>query len=257
MEIKPQKKAATASASQSDPTDRSSVRSVERALTLLGSFSLGSPVLTLSELAQIADLPVSTTSRLLTTLEASGFVRRLPNGYACGIRLFQIGLNALQSLPVYDLAEPHLRELTKATGESAYLAIPAEPSEFVYVRQSLSPKAIKHSVWLGRAIKAGGTAIGAAIKGDVGPGDFIATRSTVEPDVTAIAAPIYSPDGSIVAGINVVGPSFRISDADIKTYGRALIKTTTAVSRELGASLSPTLRSPTFSPPRSTGLSNG
>src|SRR5690606_15033751 len=79
MEIKHQKKAAIASVSQGDQADRSSVRSVERALTLLGSFSAASPVLTLSELAQIAELPVSTASRLLTTLEASGFVRRLPN----------------------------------------------------------------------------------------------------------------------------------------------------------------------------------
>jgi DNA-binding IclR family transcriptional regulator len=168
--------------------------------------------------------------------ESAGFVRRTPSGaYTCGTRLIEIGLNALQSVSTYDLAEPHLQGLSELTGESAYLGIPANAEQIIYVRQSVSPKSIRHSIWLGRAVPRVGTAIGAAMSGHVGPLGYAATRRTIEPDVTAIAAPVRGPDGSIVAAINVVGPSFRISDADIERFGQAVVAAAAAISRELGA----------------------
>lgn len=216
-------------------SERSSVRAVERALQLLGCFSEGRSTLTLSECARATRLPLSTASRLLATLESAGFVRRTPNGaYTCGTRLIEVGLTALQSVSTYELAEPHLQRLTEITGESAYLGIPGNTDQVVYVRQSVSQKSIRHSVWLGRTVPRVGTAIGAAMSGRVGPHGYAATRRTIEPDVTAIAAPVYGPDGSIVAAINVVGPSFRISDADIERFGRAVVTAAAAMSRDLG-----------------------
>jgi DNA-binding IclR family transcriptional regulator len=220
----------------SERAERSSVRAVERALRLLECFSEGQPTLALTEYARMASLPVSTAYRLLATLENMGFVRRNPDGaYGCGARLLQIGLTALQNVTAYNVAEPHLLRLSEVTGESAYLGIPAEENQIIYVRQSLSPKAVRHSAWLGRGVPYKGTAIGAAMHGKVGERGFAATRHTIEPDVAAIAAPIHSRDGSIVAAINVVGPSYRISDSDIDRFGAAVVDAARAVARELGA----------------------
>src|SRR5688572_8648869 len=117
-------------AAPAEVTDRSSVRAVQRALRLLECFSEGQPNLALSEHARRAGLPVSTAHRLLLTLENSGFVRRNAAGaYSCGTRLLQIGLTALQNVSAYDVAEPHLQQLSELTGESAYLGIPAKRSE--------------------------------------------------------------------------------------------------------------------------------
>lgn len=237
MEIKRRSSQKTAKLSeQSDEPERSSVRAVQRALRLLECFSEGKSTLGLSEYARMAGLPVSTVFRLLLTLENAGFVQRnAAGGYSCGTRLMQIGLTALQTVSAYDVAEPHLQSLSEMTGESAYLGIPADRTQIIYVRQSMSSKAIRHSAWLGRAVPFKGTAIGAAMAGEVGQSGFVFTRRTVEPDVTAIAAPIHGRDGSIVAAINVVGPSFRISDADIDRFGSAVVGAAAAISQEIGA----------------------
>ena len=223
----------------SERAERSSVRAVQRALRLLECFSEGQPTLALSEYARMADLPVSTAYRLLATLETAGFVRRNANGaYSCGTRLLQIGLTALQNVSAYDVAEPHLQRLSEMTGESAYLGIPADESQIIYVRQSMSPKTVRHSAWLGRGVPYKGTAIGAAMAGKVGERGFVVTRRTIEPDVTAIAAPIHGREGSIIAAINVVGPSYRITDTDIDRFGTAVVDAARAISREIGARVS-------------------
>lgn len=237
MEIKRRPRQETAKLpDQPDEPERSSVRAVQRALRLLECFSEGKSTLGLSEYARMAGLPISTVFRLLLTLENAGFVHRnASGGYSCGTRLMQIGLTALQNVSAYDVAEPHLQGLSEMTGESAYLGIPADKGQIIYVRQCMSPKAIRHSAWLGRAVPYQGTAIGAAMTGEVGESGFVVTRRTVEPDVTAIAAPIRGRDGSIVAAINVVGPSYRISDADIDRFGSAIVGVAAAISNEIGA----------------------
>ncbi len=220
----------------SEAGDRSPVRAVQRALDVLDCFSDGRAKITLSEAARLTGLPVSTVSRLLATLEGAGFLRRSASGYACGTRLMQIGLNALQNVSTYEIAEAHLHHLTEVTGESSYLGIPDDEGRVIYVRQSMSTKAIRHSAWLGRTVPVQGTAIGTAISGSVGEFGYVATRHTLEPDVTAIAAPVRSSDGSIVAAINLTGPSYRISDADLHRFGLAVVAAAMAVSREIGGS---------------------
>ena len=220
-------------------TERSPVRAVQRALRLLECFSEGQPNLALTECARKAGLPISTAYRLLASLENSGFVRRSAGGaYSCGTRLLQIGLTALQNVSAYDVAEPHLARLSEVTGESAYLGIPADESQIIYVRQCMSPKAVRHSAWLGRGVPYKGTAIGAAMSGKVGGRGFAVSRRTMEPDVTAIAAPIRERSGSIIAAINVVGPSYRITDADIDRFGAAVVDAAQAISHEIGARVS-------------------
>jgi DNA-binding IclR family transcriptional regulator len=207
---------------------------VQRALDVLGCFSAAREKITLSEVARLTGLPLTTASRILTTLEKAGFVRRSSAAYSCGIRLMQIGLNALQHLPTYEVAETVLADLTKATGESCYLGIHGDNGQVIYVRQSLSPKSIRHSAWVGRTVPMQGTAIGAAISGKVGELGYIATRQTLEPDVTAVAAPIRGPDGEIIAAINLTGPTYRINDDDVYRFGAAVVRAAQVISRQIG-----------------------
>ena len=57
-------------------TTRDSVRSVERALTILQCFTLDESALTLMEIARKMDLPMSTTVRIVSTLQKMGFLDR-------------------------------------------------------------------------------------------------------------------------------------------------------------------------------------
>ena len=209
-------------------------RTVERALTLLAAVAEDGG--TLSQLARAAELSPSTASRLLATLAGHELVRRDEYGrYGPGTRLRQLAAVALRSDPVYELAGPHLAELARETGETANLAVPADDRQVVYLRQAAGPKLVQTASWAGRTIPRRGTALGAALRGAVGDGGYVARAGAVEPDVTSIAAPVYGPDGKIAAALSVLAPNYRVSPARIDACGRAVAAHAAELSQSLGA----------------------
>ena len=215
--------------------ERLLVRAVQRAFALLGRLGGERTGTTLSELARDCGLPVSTVARLLATLEQAGFAERQGDGrYGPGIRLVQIGLSALRGVSLYEVAEPHLRRLAEGSGETANLAVRADREQSIYLRQVLSQRAIRHVSWIGRMLPLKRTAVGAALTGRLGEQGYVARRKTVEPDVTAVAAPIYGPGGGIVAAFSITGPSYRISDEDLPRFGLLLVEEARLATAELG-----------------------
>jgi DNA-binding IclR family transcriptional regulator len=209
-------------------------RTVERALTLLAAVAEDGG--TLSQLARAAELSPSTASRLLATLAGQELVRRDEYGrYGPGTRLRQLAAVALRSDPVYELAGPHLAELARETGETANLAVPADDRQVVYLRQAAGPKLVQTASWAGRTIPRRGTALGAALRGAVAEGGYVARAGAVEPDVTSIAAPVYGPDGTIAAALSVLAPNYRVSPARIDACGRAVAAHAAELSQSLGA----------------------
>lgn len=211
-------------------------RAVDRALQLLASVTDGASGHTLTELARGTDLSPSTASRLLGTLDQHGFVRRAADGrYRPGMRLVQLAATTLRQEPIYELAGPHLLELVRKTGETANLGVQIDGDRILYLRQEASPQLVRTATWSGRTVPLAGTAIGAAISGAVGTEGYAATRRTLEPDVTAIAAPVRGREGAIVGGLSVVAPTYRTSDADVVAIGRVLLREAAGVSLALGA----------------------
>jgi IclR family transcriptional regulator, acetate operon repressor len=209
-------------------------RAVDRALGLL-SAAVEAPS-TLTELARGAELAPSTASRLLGALQRHGLVRRGEDGrYRSGPELVRIAAAALRAEPAYELADPHLAALTAETGETANLGVAAQDG-VVYLRRSVSPRTVRAESWVGRSIPLRGTAIGAALRGDVGPGGFAVVSAAVEPDVTAIAAPFRDHSNEIAGALSVTAPTYRTSDADAAAYGRAVVEHANELSRELGSS---------------------
>jgi len=203
--------------------ERLQVRAVQRAFDLLALVGAEQSPPTLSELARASALPVSTVARLLATLERAGFVHRNgDNRYAPGTRLVQIGLSAVRSVSVYELSEPHLRQLSEASGETANLAVRADAGNAVYLRQVVSPHSIHHASWLGRMLPLRKTAIGAALLGQAAKG-YVVRRDTLERGVTAIAAPVRDAGGEIVAAFSITGPSYRIGEKEVQRFG-ALVR---------------------------------
>lgn len=212
------------------------VRAVQRAFDLLALLGNQGSSATLSGLARDSRLPVSTVARLLATLEHSGLVKRNAEGhYGPGAKLMQIGSASLRGFSVYELAEPHLQRLSQASGETSNLAVRVDAANAVYLRQVVSPRSIHHASWLGRTLSLGKTAVGAALLGENERGGYIARRNILDPDVTAIAAPVYGPAGEIVAAFSITGPTFRISDTDVDRFGALVVEETRSASVELGA----------------------
>jgi DNA-binding IclR family transcriptional regulator len=209
-------------------------RTVERALTLLAAVAETGG--SLSELARATDLSPSTASRLLATLARHDYISRDGSGrYHAGARLRQLAAATLREDHIYELAGPHLEALAAETGETANLAVAADPRRVVYLRQVAGSRLVQTAGWAGRTISRRGTALGAALRGDVGAIGYVASNGTVEPDVTSIAAPVYGPAGEIVAAISLLAPSYRTSQARVPALGRAVVRHAAELSRSLGA----------------------
>lgn len=216
-----------------EESKRATVRAVQRAFALLGCLGADHRVTTLSQLARQSRLPISTAARLLATLEETGFVERDARGYAPGVQLARIGLGALRRFAAHLVSERHLRRLVTLTGETANLAVKANESQAVYLRQVYSTKSLRHASWIGKPLPMTTSASGAALRGLVGNVGYAARRDMVERGFTAIAAPIYDASGEIVAAISVAGPSSRIDNKTLARIGRVVVEQARLASSEM------------------------
>ncbi len=211
-----------------------STRTVERALALLAHVA-DNAASTLSDCARHTGLAPSTALRLLRTLEAAGFVVRTPSGrYEPGNRLIQLGAVALGRQPLVHQARPSLQRIVERTGESAYLVIRGAGDTAIYLAMVEGTHAIRHTSWVGRAIALEDLAVAGALRGDVSPYGFVAQRDRLEPDVTAIAAPIRWA-GGIAGALNLLGPTYRIDDATMHAYGQIVATEAARIGADLGA----------------------
>lgn len=209
-------------------------RTVDRALELLAEVcSEGS--ITLSEAARRTGLPVSTALRLLRTLEASGFVVRDTSGtFGAGARLIQLGAYSLGRHSLLRLAQPAMRRIVGHTGESTYLGILGPANSVIYIGMVEGTRAVRHVSWVGRTVPLAGLAIGRALEGDDGGDGYVAERDRVEPDLTAIAAPIRW-RGGIAGALNLLGPTYRIDDDAMHAYGGIVATEARAIGAQLSA----------------------
>ena len=100
-------------------------QSLERGLALLSAFRTGRPLIGVSELGRDVGLSRSTTHRYVATLAALGYLQQDPETkkYRLGPRVLDLGFSAINSMELREVAGPHLRELSDATGYTVNMAI--------------------------------------------------------------------------------------------------------------------------------------
>ncbi len=211
----------------------SSTRTVERALALLSEVCAREES-SLTECARHTALPPSTALRLLRTLESAGFVSRDDGGsFRAGPRMIQLGAAAVGRNELTRLARPALDRIGTATRESAYLSIRGVGETAVYIAQVEGTHAVRHSSWIGRAVPMTGLAVGLVLAGEIPEEGYVAGRDRLEPDVTAIVAPVRYP-GGIAGALSVLGPTYRIDPATMHDYGRIVATEAAELSAQLG-----------------------
>jgi IclR family transcriptional regulator, acetate operon repressor len=103
---------------------RSSVQSVDRALTLLELLARSTGGTTLTELAAGAGLNISTCHHLLATLVRWGYVAKAPGRrYALGARGLHLGQAFLKQVDLPRRAQPFIEGVSADTGETVHLAV--------------------------------------------------------------------------------------------------------------------------------------
>lgn len=106
------------------PAERASV--ARRVSALLRTVGTASPAgLSTAEAARRSGLNRSTAHRLLTALDADGFLERDParGSWYLGPEVYLLGALAAERYDIRHLAAERLRVLADATGESAYLSV--------------------------------------------------------------------------------------------------------------------------------------
>jgi DNA-binding IclR family transcriptional regulator len=139
--------------------------SVAKALQLLSAFRQAHTDLTLTELAQRADLPKSTAFRLLAELDQAGFVSRHGTKYRLGVSLFELGSRVSMCRPqgLRDTAIHFLSQLHAATGGLTVHLAMLEGTEILYLEKIHGPKTPRVHTMPGQRKPASVTALGKAM----------------------------------------------------------------------------------------------
>ncbi len=102
-----------------------SVKTVDRLVRIIDSFSSSEPAWTLTDLSERLGLPKSTLHRFLGSLEAHGILRQDAESkyWRLGYRLCLWGALAEQSTPWQQMVKPIMHDLVADTGETALLTV--------------------------------------------------------------------------------------------------------------------------------------
>ena len=219
-------------------------RSAGRVLDLLDAV-ITEGALSLTAAASRTGMPASTALRHLRVLTDRGYLVKDDTGtYSVGPSFVRTALASLQSglyARLTAAARPELERLVEATEESAYLAV-RDGDEAVYIDTVESRRAIRHVGWVGRAVPVDGTAVGAALSAAAPASgarpEPIVNTGAVEPDVTAVCAPVYDPAGP-VAAVLVLGPADRLTGGRLQAAAAAVVEAAVATSRSFSSGQAP------------------
>jgi IclR family acetate operon transcriptional repressor len=139
------------------------VRTVERALTLLRTIAASPSPMTFGELHRESELPKASVHNLLTTLEETGFVVRDENSrYSVGLAAFEVGSAHRIRTGLLRLAAPTLRDLVRRHNETCHLGI-LDHSDVLYVERLESTQPVRLTTATGRRVTAHATGVGKAL----------------------------------------------------------------------------------------------
>ena len=235
-------------------------------MALLDALADSETGLGVNELARRIGVNPSTASRLLATLEQGRLVERSPGGpYRLGLKLVALSDRVLTQLDVRTRARPLLARLVADTGETATLSVPGDgeaitvdfvpsPSSVVSMARVGRPS-IPHATAAGKVMLAFDTAGAPAAKTltaytertitrpDVLAAELAAVRDRGwaeavgerEPDLGAVAAPVFGRGGELAAILGIQGPASRLPAATRRLLRTPLLQAAAELSRALGA----------------------
>lgn len=247
------------------PRQRQLVQSVERAIALLEAVADGNPQgETLSDLATACGINRATAWRLLSTLEAHGFVSAHgdTSHYQLGISVLRLASSG-GLLGVRRKADGVLRRLSDSTGETANLAVP-RPAGLTYIAEAAPPVVLAAS-WLGRVIPLHATSSGKALLAWLPPAElesligepltaftektlstrpalvaelaqvraqgYAVCRGELEPTLYGVSAPVLDSRRQPFAVVSIWGPRSRVPESRFTELGQAVME----AAEEIGA----------------------
>ncbi|MCG3756034.1 IclR family transcriptional regulator [Amycolatopsis sp. Poz14] len=236
-----------------------------RLLSVLDCFSPRTPVLSLTEIAQSASLPLSTAHRLVGELADWGALARDEHGgYHLGLKLWELGSLSLARASIREIALPYLGDLFDATGENVHLSV-LDGTDVVFLARLAGHRSVGILTTTGSRLPATTTATGRVLLAhaaadtresaltspiaaetphtttdpetlraelaDIARTGYCVADRQLADDAVAVAAPIRDATARVTAAVAVVG---RRETTSVAHLVPAVVTTATGVARSLG-----------------------
>jgi DNA-binding IclR family transcriptional regulator len=253
---------------------RNNSSSLRRALVILDAIAAVAgrdKGASLAELAEGAETSKSTVLRLMAPLIEQRLVRQDADGtYRMGIGVLGLAGACLADLDIRSAAQPTLREVADATGQTVHLLVYSE-GRVTYVDKVAGASPIQMASRIGDTGTAYSTASGKAMLAHLGDAEFervvamgltARTPSTItepaaleahlaavrdrgcayddlenEHGIRCVAAPVFNHTGACVCAVSVSGPAEQIA-ANRDEYTKRIMAGAQHISRELGHDVS-------------------
>jgi IclR family acetate operon transcriptional repressor len=221
-----------------------------------------------AEIARTLKIPVTTTLRIMATLQIEGYVRKKDGRFELGSVLIHLGNASLAGTEIRTAALPVLHELTARTDETSHLAVPCDDHSLIVAVQD-SPHPLRAASRPGTLTELHCSSTGKSfiaflhhhrLEELFGKGRLTKrtahTQDTLaevrkEAAVTrkrgyslddeefnlgvrCLAAPIYSSDGAVVAAIGITAATVRFTRERIPEIGAIVTDCAARLSRQLG-----------------------
>lgn len=215
------------------------VEALAKGLRVLNTFADAGPLLTLSEIAEMTELPMPTAFRLAATLEEAGYIERMPNGaYRPALKVLALGQASLRGSDLVEISRAPLQALADTTGHTVNLAT-LTGDRVLYLVRLRNGDLVTANIHVGSTLPAVYSSLGKAILAYLTPRELEsrlsghmfgavagpnAVRSLkalqlqlrkvredgyavqdeeVAAGLRAVAAPIRNRDGQVIAAINI------------------------------------------------------
>jgi DNA-binding IclR family transcriptional regulator len=258
-----------------DPRNRKYSQSLERGLAILGCFTAERPMLGITDFAKQLGMNKSAVHRYVTTLVALGYLEQssFTPKYRLSLRVFDLGMSALNSLGLHEHAHPELELLRQRVGCTVSMAV-LEGTEIRFVDRVSGrheERGKLEELRPGSKLPAQRTALGklllaqlpederrervaaiaaATIKDD--PGSIVDKRELLaqlaliaeteraagdeelEPRLISIARPIRADTGNVIAALGLVAHTATISLEQLLEHDSDLRAVADRISLRLG-----------------------
>lgn len=233
------------------------VKSLAKAMKVLECFSIKTPELGITEIAEMVELQKSTVHNIITTFQQMGYVAQNPQTgkYYLGLRCLHFGYIINNHLGLRQLFLPYLTRIAREAGETCYLGIPngtdvlyiesASPAGITTTRAILGERAPLYCTGLGKAMLAHmpSDAVKECLAQPLEPftdstitqpqallDDLALTRERGystdnmehEYGIRCVAVPVLGNDQRVIAAVSVSGPSLRFGPEDICRNARII-----------------------------------
>jgi len=222
---------------------QSGVAAVERAFAILHAFRAGDMSLSLHDLASRTGMYKSTILRLMATLIQEHCIVKLDDGtYQLGSMLLHWGGLYQASLNLDDHVPAVLKRLAQQTGEGASFFTREDKVRVCLFRVD-SSRSIRDHVRAGDLLPLDKGAAGRVLilfdsaltsPSEMPPRPLIATVGEREPDIAAIAAPVFGAGQSLRGALAVSGPASRFSLDLVPQMSKAVLSAAAELTRRLG-----------------------